>query len=466
MNYEVVIGLEIHCELKTKSKMFSSAPLGYGFEPNTLTNPTNIGYPGALPVVNKQAVELAIIAANSLNMDIAKTLYFDRKNYFYSDLAKGYQITQDKNPLGSNGFVLVKDENGNDKKIELERMHIEEDTAKQLHENDATKIDYNRSGNPLVELVTKPVIKSAKEASQFVNFIRDTFEFLGISDAKMEEGSLRCDLNISLMEKGSKTFGTKVEVKNMNSVANLEKAIEFEINRQSKMLDEKHKISQETRRWDDTKEVTVSMREKNEAINYRYISEVNIRPIELGETFIAQVIEKTPLSSKERRAKYISMGLGEQVVDGLLLTVEISDYFDSAEKMTGCKDQLAKIIVNELKGSTTIDAKELVIAVEKFSTNELTSRQLKDLLVELEKGGTTLALIESMGLKQVSDTSELEAIIKAAVDADSKGVERYSAQPDVAINSYMGAVMKATKGQANPQIAREIIKAAIEAKIK
>lgn len=248
MNYDVVIGIEIHCELKTKSKMFGSAKLGYGYEPNTLVNPTNIGYPGAMPTVNKKAVELAIIAANALHMDIARTLHFDRKNYFYSDLAKGFQITQDRFPLGSNGYVVVKDANGLDKKIELERMHIEEDTAKQIHENGVTKIDYNRSGNPLVELVTKPVIYTSKEAAQFINFIRDTFEFLGISDAKMEEGSLRCDLNISLKQKGSQKFGTKVEVKNMNSVTNLEKAIEFEIARQANILDAGDNVIQETRR--------------------------------------------------------------------------------------------------------------------------------------------------------------------------------------------------------------------------
>jgi aspartyl-tRNA(Asn)/glutamyl-tRNA(Gln) amidotransferase subunit B len=280
-NFEVVIGIENHIELKTKTKMFAPAPVSFGSEPNTQISSVDLGYPGALPTVNREGVRLALLACNALNMKIEPLLRFDRKNYFYPDLVKGFQITQNYHPIGSNGTLKATMPNGEVKEFTIERLHIEEDTAKQNHISETTYLDYNRSGIGLIEVVSNPVMRSADDAVAYVDHLREIVLFLGVSDAKMNEGSLRCDVNISLRPYGAKEFGNKVEIKNLNSLNNVRKAIEFEIKRQSKMLLNGEVVDQETRRFDEATQETILMRKKSSAVDYRYFREPNIHPIQL-----------------------------------------------------------------------------------------------------------------------------------------------------------------------------------------
>ena len=289
MNFEAIIGLELHVEMKTKSKLFSSAPVSFGAEPNTKTLPFDMAFPGSMPILNKQAVINAIRVCNALNMTIDDELWFDRKNYFYSDLPKGYQITQQRRPIGSNGYLVA---DGN--KINIERLHLEEDTCKQLHSGNYTYLDFNRAGVPLLEIVSKPEIRNGKEAMTFVEKIRSIVTFLDVSNGKMEEGSLRCDVNISLRPIGQKSFGTKVEIKNLNSLANIQKAIDYEIKRQESLLLSGGHVKQETRRFDETTKKTVLMRVKTDEIDYKCFTEPNILPLKLSKEFIETAIKTSP----------------------------------------------------------------------------------------------------------------------------------------------------------------------------
>ena len=280
MNFETVIGLEVHCELTTNSKMFSSSPVTFGKDPNTQVNEVDLGMTGTLPVLNKKGVEYALRVCHTLNMEINELLRFDRKNYYYSDLPKGFQITQDRYPIGRNGTMEI-EVDGKKKIIEIERLHMEEDTAKQLHFDDHTLIDYNRAGIPLIEIVTKPTIRSGKEAAAYLEKLRSIFLYTEVSDAKMEEGSMRCDVNISIRPYGSDQFGTRTEIKNLNSISNVQKAIEFEASRQEKILLAGGEVLQETRRFDEALKETVLMRSKGDAVDYKYYPEPNILPIRL-----------------------------------------------------------------------------------------------------------------------------------------------------------------------------------------
>ncbi len=293
MNFEAVIGLEIHVQQKTKSKMFSSAPNSFSRDPNTQVAPLDMAFPGTMPVVNKQAVINAIRVANALHMEIDHTLYFDRKNYFYSDLPKGFQITQQRRPIGKNGYVMVDTPNGK-KRIGIERIHMEEDTCKQEHFMDYSLLDYNRAGVPLCEIVSLPEISNGVEAREYAEAIRNIVVYSGTSDGKMEEGSMRCDTNISLRPYGQKEFGTKVEIKNINSFKNIELAIEYEMKRQSQLLLQGIKIQQETRRWDEASGKTVLMRVKTDAVDYKYFCEPNITPIHLSDNFVQDAIDTCP----------------------------------------------------------------------------------------------------------------------------------------------------------------------------
>lgn len=279
-NLEVVIGIENHVELKTKTKMFSPGPITFGAPPNTSVNEIDLGYPGTLPSVNGEGVRLAVLAAHALDMTIDPLLIFDRKNYFYPDLPKGFQITQQFHPIGREGKLKIAVD-GIVKNVAIERLHIEEDTAKQIHKGDYTYIDYNRSGIGLIEIVTKPVLRSANQAVAYVEKLRETLLYLGVSDVKMNEGSLRCDVNISLRPYGSDIFGSKVEIKNLNSLMNMRKAIEFEVDRQTQLLLQNQIVNQETRRFDEATQTTVGMRSKADAIDYRYFAEPNLAPIAL-----------------------------------------------------------------------------------------------------------------------------------------------------------------------------------------
>mgnify|MGYP003480128899 FL=1 len=305
MNFEAVIGLEIHVEMKTKSKMFSSAPIDFKAEPNTLVAPLDMAFPGTMPIVNKEAVRNAIRVAHALHMQIDHELWFDRKNYFYSDLPKGYQITQQDRPIGKEGYLEI-EVNGTKKKCEIERIHMEEDTCMQHHFSSYSLLDYNRAGIPLIEIVSKPVLRSGLEARKYVEKIREIVTFANVSDGKMEEGSLRCDVNISIRPYGVETFGTKVEIKNLNSLAHIEKAIDFETKRQSELLLLGKKVQQETRRFDEAKKETVLMRVKTEAADYKYFVEPNIPPIKISDEFINNAIETCPELYDEKLERFLN----------------------------------------------------------------------------------------------------------------------------------------------------------------
>jgi len=303
MNVEAVIGLEIHVEMQTKSKMFSAAPVTYKADPNTAVVPLDLGHPGTMPVVNRQAIINAIQVCHALHLNIDSQLWFDRKNYFYPDLPKGYQITQNVRPIGSEGWIEVMVEN-QPFKIHIERLHVEEDTAMQHHYEGFTLVDYNRAGIPLMEIVTKPDIRNGAQAAAFVDAIRQIVSFLKVSSGKMEEGSLRCDVNISVRPVGTEKFGTKVEIKNLNSIANVQRAIDVEMIRQERSLIAGIPVQQETRRYDELKKETIMMRKKTDAVDYKYFTEPNILPIDLSKDFIANAISNSLPLATSKRSKY------------------------------------------------------------------------------------------------------------------------------------------------------------------
>ena len=345
MNFEAVIGLEIHVEMKTKSKMFSASPNSFSRNPNTEITPFDMAYPGTMPLVNKQAVVNAIRVANALHMTIDPLVRFDRKNYFYSDLPKGFQITQQFHPIGRDGYLDVKGKNGETKRIRIERIHMEEDTCKQLHFADYSLLDYNRAGVPLVEIVSLPDMRNGTEAMHYVEAIRNIVLYSGTSDGKMEEGSLRCDVNVSIRPYGSEEFGTKVELKNLNSTKNIETALDYEIARQSACLLSGVPVQQETRRFDEASGKTVLMRVKTDAVDYKYFPEPNIVPIRLSEEFVQKAIDTCPELYDAKKARYVSAGLSETDADILLANMDMALYF---EKAIAKNEKLAKVIANFL----------------------------------------------------------------------------------------------------------------------
>jgi aspartyl-tRNA(Asn)/glutamyl-tRNA(Gln) amidotransferase subunit B len=325
MNFEPVIGIEIHVELKTDSKMFSAAPCSFGMAPNSQTVPYDLGCPGTMPMVNKQAVVDGVRIASALHMQIEKLVQFDRKNYFYTDLPKGYQITQQEHPIGREGYLDIETADGQMHHIRIERAHLEEDTAKQLHLGDMTLVDYNRCGTPLVEIVSMPDIRSAEVAMKYVEAIREIVTFLDVSDGKMEEGSMRCDVNISLRPYGTETLGTKCEIKNLNSIANVRSALEYEIKRQSEILLAGEKVIQETRRYDESKKQTSLMRVKSNAVDYKYFREPNIVPIQISDDFVNNAIKTMHKLPSKYKEELMAAGLSSTQAEVLLSSREQVD---------------------------------------------------------------------------------------------------------------------------------------------
>lgn len=466
MEFEAVIGLEIHVEMKTKSKMFSSGPVSYGEEPNTKVNIVDMGFPGVMPVVNKQAVINAIRVSHALHMSIDDTVMFERKNYFYSDLPKGYQITQQFRPIGSNGYLVLNTSQG-EKKIGIERLHMEEDTCKQLHSWDFSLLDYNRAGIPLIEIVSRPDIRTGEEAAKYVEKIRSIVSFLDVSDGKMEEGSLRCDVNISLREKGTEKFGTKVEIKNLNSIANIQKAIDFEISRQSIILDFGGVIEQETRRFDEGSKETVLMRVKTDAVDYKYFTEPNIAPIKLSKEFIEEAIKTSPELAEVKLERYKKLGLNDYDSSLLIADKDVSNYFDEASKSGANPKLLANwvigdvqsilnkegISIKEFKISPSYLA-ELVLLIEQ---GKVSNKQAREMFAKmLENPISPKKLLEESGTSLISDEETLQAIVKEVVDANEQSVIDYKNGKDRALGFIVGQIMKKTQGKANPGLASKL----------
>ena len=467
MELEAVIGLEIHVEMKTKSKMFSSGPVRFGDDPNTDVNVIDMAYPGTMPQVNKQAVINAIRVSHALHMNIDSLVTFERKNYFYSDLPKGYQITQQFRPIGSDGYLTIKTESG-EKKIGIERLHMEEDTCKQLHSWDFSLLDYNRAGIPLIEIVSRPEMRSGEEAAKYVEKIRSIVTFLDVSDGKMEEGSLRCDVNISLREKGSTKFGTKVEIKNLNSLNNIQRAIDFEISRQSIILEFGGHIEQETRRFDEGSKETVLMRVKTDAVDYKYFTDPNIAPIQLSKEFIEEAINTSPELAESKLNRYKELGLNEYDSSLLIADKDISNYFDSGLK-SGCSAKLlANWVIGDVQSYLNKDGisilnfpvkanelGELILLVEKGEVSNKQAREVFEKMIETGKKASIL--VKEMGLSQVSDEGALLSIIKEVIDNNPQSVIDYKAGKDRAIGFIVGQVMKKTQGKANPALANKLI---------
>lgn len=467
MEFEAVIGLEIHVEMKTKSKMFSNGKVEYGDEPNTNTVPLDLAFPGTLPSVNKQAVINAIRVCHALHMEIDDLICFDRKNYFYSDLPKGYQITQQFRPIGKNGYLEIETSKGL-RRIYIERLHMEEDTCKQLHSWDCSLLDYNRAGIPLIEIVSKPDIRTGEEAMKYVERIRSIVAFLEVSDGKMEEGSLRCDVNISLKEKGSTTFGTKVEIKNLNSLANIQKAIDYEIYRQSEILLSGSSVQQETRRFDEGKKETVLMRVKTDAVDYKYFVEPNIPPIQLSKEFIDNAINTSNELAEAKLVRYKTLGLSDYDCSLLLCNKDISIYFDEALKDNVSPKLLANWIIVDVQAvlnKEMIDIKDFSITphrlaslIKSIENKEISNKQAREIFqVMIISDKSVNEIMKELGFVLLSDSDQLLKIINEVLDNNAQSIIDFKNGKDRALGFIVGQVMKATKGQANPAVTAKLV---------
>lgn len=470
MSFETVIGIEIHLELKTKTKMFSPAPNVFGARPNSNVNVIDMAFPGTMPVLNKKAVEYAIKAATALNCEIDDKLYFDRKNYFYPDLPKGYQITQDKRPIGKNGYVDIFVD-GVKKRINIVRVHMEEDTAKQLHFDDYTLLDYNRCGVPLIEIVTDASIRSGKEAALYVQKLRQLMLYTDISDARMEEGSMRCDVNISLRPFGQEEFGVKTEIKNLNSISNVERAVEYERTRQAEILNSGGQVIQETRRFDEAKKETVLMRVKTDAVDYRYFCEPNIHPIKLDHEWIKKIQSELPVLPDVRINKYMNeYGLSDYDATVLTNTIEVSDYYDECAKLTSEYKLLANWIMGDVSAylnkngisitDFAIKPNELVTLVNMIAKGEISSKQGKQVFEIMLEGDIKDArkIAAKHGMMQISDKEVIRKLALEVLDTNPQAIETFKQGRDNIVGFLVGQVIKKSKGQANPAIANQIVR--------
>ena len=467
MDFEAVIGLEIHVELKTKSKMFSNAPVTFGELPNTSTVPLDFAFPGTMPVVNKQAVIDAIRMSNALHMSIDKELHFDRKNYFYSDLPKGYQITQQARPIGSNGYLTINTSNG-EKKIRIERLHMEEDTCKQLHSWDCSLLDYNRAGIPLIEIVSMPDMRSGEEAMKYVEKIRSIVTFLDVSDGKMEEGSLRCDVNISIREKGMETFGTKVEIKNLNSVANVQKAIDFEFKRQIELVTSGQEVRQETRRFDEAKKETVLMRVKTDSVDYKYFEEPNIIPIVLSDEFVQNAIDTSLELADSKLERYKNIGLSDYDASMLIMDKDVSNYFDECLKGDASPKLLANWVIVDIQSilnKEMISIKDFKVSpmnlsklVSLIESGKISNKQGREIFQEMLKNNESPdELMKKMGTSMISDENEILNMIKEVIDLNPQSVIDYKNGKDRAVGFLVGQIMKKTQGKVNPALTNKLV---------
>ncbi len=470
-NLEVVIGIEIHLELNTKTKLFSHAKNDFDSLPNTNATVIDLGYPGTLPSLNKEAVVKGIKLCKALQMSIDHELHFDRKNYYYTDIPKGFQITQQFRPIGSNGKMTLFLSDNKVKEVNINRLHIEEDTARQIHTSTETLINYNRAGVPLLEIVSEPEMSTSEEAMSYINNIRTIALFLGISDSKMSEGSLRADINISLRMLGSKKLGTKVEIKNINSLNNVKKAIEFEIACQSKKIIAGEIIKQETKRFDEATSENIVMREKSDDIDYKYFKEPNIPPIILDEKWVDNIlIEEMPWEQRER---YLSDGIPEAFISLLNNNFEASKYFDSIQYKD--RELLAKFFFSEvLPLAKNIKIEELnikpqhIVDLIDFSlTGTISGKQLKTLFPRLVNLKTSVEeLIKSEGSVQISDEKTLSPIINDIISKNPHLLNEFVERQERTLKFVIGQLMKLTKGQANPIVSTQITMEILEKHVK
>ena len=466
-NYIPTIGIEVHCELKTQTKIFSPSKNGYGQMANSLTNVVDLGYPGTLPTINSEVINLAIKAAHVLNCKIRKRMHFDRKNYFYPDNPKNYQITQFDTPIGYDGYVEI-ELNGIKKKIEIEEMNIEEDTCKSIHRGTKTLLDFNRAGVPLIEIVTKPCMESGEEAKLYLEKLKEILLYSNISDCKMEEGSMRADANVSIRKSIDSSLGTKCEIKNIGSISNVKLAIEKEIERQSTLLDSGESFKEETRRFDDKLNDTILMRVKETGNDYRYFPEPDIPYIVLTDEMINSAISSLPMLPDERRKIYVSKGISEINANKLIANRSLSDYLNKFIDIDLNFKEASNLLLGDISFYLNREEKEIYdtkLTIDKFSDlvkkmedNTLTSKNLKDILDKiLESDKSIDEIIKECGISNITDSNMLRDIVLKVINDNPDSVNDYKAGKDRAIKYLMGQIMKETKGSANPKLVNEIL---------
>jgi aspartyl-tRNA(Asn)/glutamyl-tRNA(Gln) amidotransferase subunit B len=475
MNHEAVIGLEVHAQLLTESKLFCGCSARFGAEPNRNACPVCMGFPGVLPVLNKKALEYAISAGLATHCEIAPHSRWARKNYFYPDLPKGYQISQYELPLCFGGYIEIEND-GDNKRVRLTRIHMEEDAGKNLHETagDFSLVDLNRAGVPLLEIVSEPDIRSPAEAGQYLKTLRAILQYLEICDGNMEEGSFRCDANVSVRPVGSSALGVKVEIKNMNSFKAVEKALEYEIQRQVAAVEKGEKLTQETRLWDADRETTRSMRSKEEAHDYRYFPEPDLPPLAIDDEWIARVKAALPELPDQRKKRFVSAyGLSSYDADLLTSRRDVADYFEASLKAHANPKAIANWVIGDLFRvikerrldenlrivGWPVSPEHLARMVRMIDEGKISGKIAKALFAEmLEKGEGPDKIVEQKGLTQVTDSGAIERVIAAVLAAHPKQVADYRGGKEQVFAFLVGQVMKATQGTANPQMVNKILR--------
>lgn len=470
MAYKTIIGLEIHVELKTKTKMFCHCKNEFGEEANTNVCPICLGLPGALPQVNEEAINYAIKAGLAMNCKIHQHTRFDRKSYFYADLVKGYQITQDELPLCYEGYVNIEDEDGNDKKIRLIRIHVEEDTGKSLHtDKGETLLDYNRSGVPLIEIVTYPDMNSAKEAREFLEKLKATVIYLGVSDGKMEEGSLRCDVNVNVVDTETGVKTNISEIKNIGSFRGVEKAIDYEVSRHIALLEKGENTKKETRRWDELKGESILMREKIKANDYRYAPDGDIPPMDISDEMIDAVRKEMPELPDEKVSRLMKdYGISKDDAKTLSLDVSLANYYEELAKKVGDKALALNWLLGDVLRRLKEDNKsidQMPFAIEDLEklltlvkTNKINNNAGKKVLQEMFKAPEDPeAIVKRLGLVQVTDEGAIEAVVDKVLEANPQSIEDFKNGKSRAFGFLVGQVMKEMKGKGNPQIINELL---------
>lgn len=468
-----MIGMEVHAELLTKTKMFCRCSTRFGAPPNSQTCPICLGFPGVLPVTNKKAVEFTIMTALALSCEIASYAHFARKNYFYPDLPKNYQISQYELPLGKNGKLEIEVE-GRKKDIHIRRVHLEEDTGRLLHIGNKSYIDFNRSGVPLMEIVTEPDINSPQEAKDFLERLRLLLQYLGVCDGKMEEGSLRCEPNISLYDLETDTWGTKVEIKNLGSIKAVAEALEYEINRQLRVLEAGGKIEQETRGWDEERKETFPMRGKEEAHDYRYFPEPDIPPIVVDEKWLEEIRRRIPELPAQKEERFVrEMGLSQEEAHILVVSLSLGRLFEEAVSQYPYPKKVANWLISDFRGILNTERKSveevpfnaqlLVEMLKLLDEGAISIRIAKEIFPEVVlEGKSPQKIVEERGLLQIADEEAIRKIVLEVIEEEKEAVEQYLKGKEKAMGFLMGQIMRKTKGKANPSLASRILEKKLE----